>query len=400
MLRTSLFLPVLSCVLLSPVPASAAVLRGGEVLSVEAPVDDDLYFGGGQVNLLSSARGDVIGVGGEVTVKGDVSADLTLAAGRIDVSGDVGDDARLAGGDVRISGLIDDDLFVTGGSIEISEGARVDGDVRIAGGEVFVDGTVNGDLDIQGGRVVLRGTLNGDIEVSSNDLTVFADVAGSSRLSATTLTLGSTARFRSDVEYWNDGEPVDFTPYLDGAGAAFTQELAHANWQEDSREPARFITQDFAARLAISILFAAFFIVLVTLLTKTVFVDAAKRIAEHPWKSTMAGFLYFIITPVAVLLLMLTVVGIPVSLFSGVFYGFSIYFAKPITAMVFCHLLELRLKKHWHVLLSVLVSIMLYACLKLMASLPVFGWAVLLLTTFMAYGAIIQSKWEKFRKIL
>ena len=393
-------LPIISLFILTVVaaPASGAMIKGGEILSIDNPVGDDLYIAGGQIYVTENIDGDLIAAGGELIIQGDVAEDLTLAGGRITVSGDIDDDARIAGGEVRVTGTIGDDLFVTGGRVELGEDAVVKGDMRVAGGEVFIDGVIEGDLDIRAGRVVLRGTIKGNIDVEGGDITIFATVEGTSRIVADKISLGSSASFRDNVEYWQKDGEVDFTPALDGAGAVFNPKLARSDFDAKKLAP-KFLAVGFIASIVMSVLFAAFFILIAAFLTKGMFLDAAKKMKVSFLGSTLSGFLYFMVTPIVIILLMITIVGIPISIFSGVFYGFTIYFAKPVTAMVLAKLMELHHKKKRGKWGFIGFSILFYILLKILGFVPIIGWIVCFVIVCSAYGALITTKWEKFKKL-
>jgi cytoskeletal protein CcmA (bactofilin family) len=381
-----------------PLGAAAADIRGGEVLVISDNVADDLYAGGGQVEITGTVRGDAVIAGGELNVNGAVSEDFSAAGGRLQLRGSVGDDAHIAAGEVRIATTIGDDVFITGGRIELAEETVIDGDVWIAGGEVFIDGRIRGDLNVHAGRVVLRGTVEGDVEISAAEMTTFATILGESKLTAEKIILGSSSVFRGDVEYWTKEGQIDFTPVLDGAGAVYNPDLAPV-----SKNTARIAgTAAITAALMgifLSLIFSIAFIILAVVVTKTAFADAAKRLRERPWNSFFSGILYFFLTPIFLLFLTITIVGLPLAVLGGVLYGFSIYFALPAAAIVLARMMETRLKKHWNVWVELLVSILMFVFLNLIGFIPVFGWLFVLFATCATSGALLHTKWQKLKKI-
>ncbi|MDD3896761.1 MAG: polymer-forming cytoskeletal protein [Candidatus Peribacteraceae bacterium] len=397
MKRTIPFAVLLLCASIAA-PVSGAMIKGGEILSIDQSIDDDLYVAGGQLDILKDVGGDLIAAGGEITIRGNVEEDLTVAGGRVYLQGKVGDDLRAAGGEVRISGTVTDDVFVAGGRVEITEGSIINGDLRIAGGDVYINGTVRGDIDVRGGRVILRGVVSGNLDASADFIAIHARISGTSKLVAEELGIGSTAHFLDDVEYWQQEGQLDFAPYLEGAGASYNPKLARSTVVQREEAVRKFLSMAFLTHLVFSVLFAAFFIAVIAFFTKSTFTDAAKRLKKHPGKSMLTGFLYFVATPIAILLLLLSIIGIPISLFSGVLYGFSIYFSKPITAMVAARYVEIKKGKKNGMWRFIALSILFYLLLKLISYIPILGWIIVILCVFAAYGSVILMKWEKFHR--
>lgn len=397
MKRTISLLTLLLCVVITA-PVSGAMIKGGESLSIDEEIDDDLYIAGGYLDIMEDIGGDLMAAGGEIFIRGDVEEDLTVVGGKIYIQGEVGDDVRVAGGEVRITGSIDDDLFVTAGRVEISEDATIGGDLRIAGGDVYINGTVKGDIDVRGGRIIIRGNVGGNIDAEADLIAIHAIIKGESKLVADEIGIGSTASFSNDVEYWQKEGQIDLTPNLDGAGAAFNPKLARSSVGRKDKAISHFLSVAFFTNLVFSILFASFFILVFALFTKNMFTDAAKQLKKNLGKSMFTGFLYFVVTPVAILLLLISIIGIPISLFSGVLYGFSIYFAKPITAMVAARFIELKKGKKNGTWRFIGLSIALYLLLKIVSYIPILGWIVVILAVLTAYGSVILMKWEKFHK--
>jgi len=397
MKRSPLLITLLALVLVAT-PVSGAMIRGGEQLTIDDAITDDLYIGGGQVTVAQPVTGDLVGAGGEVHIEGNIKEDVTLAGGRIYLDSTMDDDVRIAGGEVRITGTVKDDLFVAGGRVELEESAVVNGDVRIAGGEVFIDGSIAGDLDVRGGRLVLRGDIAGNVDAAADQIESYATIQGTSRLVAEKIVLGSEASFAKDVTYWQREDTLNFKPAMRGdAKATFDPSLARKEWNVEKLAP-KVVFWGFVGSVLSSLLFAGFFIMVLALLTKTMFADAAKQLRAAFWQSALYGFLYFIVTPIVVLILLVSVVGIPVSLFSGVLYGFSIYFAKPLTAMVIAQWIEVRHKRKWGYWPFVGMSILMFLGLKLLGCVPLVGWVICLLLVCAAFGALMVTKWQRFQK--
>ncbi|PKM96848.1 MAG: hypothetical protein CVU79_11480 [Elusimicrobia bacterium HGW-Elusimicrobia-3] len=81
--------------------------------------------------------GDAISVGGaSVTVNGEVTGDLVSMGGAVAISGLVREDVSSIGGPVDVSGRVGGNLSAVGGKVTLSGTGRVDGDISALGGAV------------------------------------------------------------------------------------------------------------------------------------------------------------------------------------------------------------------------------------------------------------------------
>ena len=120
---------------------------------------------------------------------------------------------------------------------------------------------------------------------------------------------------------------------------------------------------------------------------------------KTPWKCLLYGFLYFVLLPVIAIVFLITIIGFPIALLLFAMYGFVIFFAKPLTALVLARWTELYYKKKWGKVTIFFVSIGLYVLLKLIGLVPVVGWIIVLLLILLAFGALLETKIEKWKKI-
>lgn len=401
-LLASFFLTALLSTL--TLPAIAATFRTGETVKITAPVNDNAYIVGSQVTIDQPIRGDLITAGGTVLVKASVAEDLFAAGGTIFIDGIIGGDVRVAGGNLVLHGTIGGDLVAAGGSVTLLDGSSVKGDIVIGGGDVTVGGTVGGDVQIRGGIVRLGSIVKGDVNIQAEDITIKNSVDGSALLVAKTITLDPGAKLMRDVQYWSQMGEQQFADVGTQIRGTVTFDADLQPLREKKFDGAR--TMAGAGMLAAIIgvggylLFsAALIIVLLVLLTKTFFMDTAKFLSKNMWTSFLYGFLFFAATPVAALLFLISIIGIPVALFISAMYSFAIIFAKPLTAIVLARTMELRRGYKWGKSMVMLISVLFYVALKIVALIPVVGWMLCLVTVLFAYGAVVATKWSKIQKV-
>ena len=235
-----------------------------------------------------------------------VAAAETRAGGTVVVGPEetVGD-LEVISGDVTILGTVDGDLSGVAGSVTIV--GEVTGSVEVAAGSVRVEGRVSGDLDAGTGSLTIAegGVVGGDLEAGTGSATIAGTVEGNARIGADLLVLEPTAHLRGDLEY--DGE-------LRGQDAATIDGTVTRN---PDLSVGGFFDAGPLPRVGAAVLGVYFFLVNLVMgaLLLLVFPRFADRLTastlERPGRTALGGIAAFIGTPILLVLVALTIVGIP-----------------------------------------------------------------------------------------
>jgi len=119
----------------------------GEIVSIDSPVDDDVFAAGNIVNINAPVDSAVV-AGGTVNVNAPIKGDLFAAGGQVYVNADVGGKVVTAGGTVNQGGNVGTNLVAAGGQINILPKSEIGRDALIAGGDVVNAGQINGTLTV------------------------------------------------------------------------------------------------------------------------------------------------------------------------------------------------------------------------------------------------------------
>ena len=136
-------------------------------------------------------------------------------------------------------------------------------------------------------------------------------------------------------------------------------------------------------------------IVLAVTLMGGVFRKAGEALHSSYWQSTGIGILAFILPPIVGFLALLTILGIPMGMLVLAIFAFSLVFARVIAAMAFAAWLERRKVSEWSTGRLMLVSLGLYAGIKIVSMVPFIGWLVVLFVVLAGYGALVLGLWER-----
>ena len=273
---------ILLLVLLLFYPTSALLAQDvGESVTRHGPVHEDLYLAGGNVNVDVTADGDIVAAGGNVTVGDDIKGDVLLAGGSVTLHGKVHDDVRAAGGTVTVDADIGDDALLAGGNITLAPTTRIGGRAWLAGGNLDIAGRIGKELKATGGRIAIGGEVMGDATLAGEDIEIRPG-----------------AVIHGNLRYVSPKPAViDKTAKIDGT-------ITHLPVPEHEHRGAR-------AGAGIGTLLSLMVTGAVLLLLFPRFAAATTaRIAETPWKSLGLGLAVLTATPLVILLLLVSFIGV------------------------------------------------------------------------------------------
>jgi cytoskeletal protein CcmA (bactofilin family) len=351
----------------SAVPAQHA---GGAVVVRDAAADN-LYLAGGTVDVRAELAKDLVAAGGTVNVERLVKGDVTVAGGVVNIRGGVGDDIRAAGGVVTVEGDVAGDLVAVGGRVGLTPATRVGGRAWLAGGTVDVLGSVARELRIAAGTVTVSGRVDGDVRIAARDLTI-----------------GPAARIRGSLAYTSP-RPARIDPAAQIEGTVSYQRA------EAAVGAGRAVWG--ALRLVLLLGLIAAGVVLYLLLPRFT-VAAAGTIRSDPWRSLGLGFALLVATPVAVVLLMVTLVGIPLGLAVAALYCVALLVGYLIAALFLGDLGDRLLRRGAPPTTGSRLAFLVAAlvALALLRLIPVAGGAVLFLALVLGLGAWTIRGYREF----
>lgn len=265
------------------------------------------------------AGGDRFSAGESVNIATPVAADLMAAGGTVFVDARVGGDVLAVGGDVRIRGEVDGGVFAAGGQLRLN--GPVKRSARIAGGQVEIGpkGEIGGNVSVAGGQVRIEGPVFGYVQAASGDVVLDGPVGGDVWASGGRLALGPNARIAGKLHYASNGElQQDPAAVVKGGIERLDFRAGEAHPQKAVR-PARVIGWIWTVGL---MLLAVVLVAVAPSLTAR----ASEVLRQRPWFALLIGFIALVCVPVAALILLVTVIGLPL--------GLAVLLAYPILLLV------------------------------------------------------------------
>jgi hypothetical protein len=350
--------------------ASAATYKapdketGNVVVAAGETINDDVYTFGGNVKILGNINGDLIVGGGRVEISGKVSQDVIAAGGEVNVLGEVGDDLRVGGGTVKIDGIVKDAVNVAGGTVIFTSKAQIGGDIAAAGGTIEVDGVANKNLSAGAGTITIFGRIGGNVNVS-----------------AASLRLADTAEVRGSLDATTQSK------VLRAEGAKI---LGPFTEKRVKLQSATVMAEVMKVALSLLGLLAVGLILI--LIYKNRAKDFAIQSIASFWKSLGLGAAVMIIAPAAIIISMLTIIGLPLALISALMFGIAIYVAQIVAGLALGTLIFKigNVKREVNIFLAFLAGMI---TLKLLMAVPYIGWLVSFVAILWGLGALIKTKW-------
>ena len=369
MIRTSarhifLMLAVISIFWPTSDGSAATYLKTGQYyLAIGDTLNDDVFLAAGEATFDGTITKDLLLFSKRYVLSGNVLGNINSFSQHATLRGTVGNSVRIGAQTVYLDGQINGNLLAFASEVELSRSSIVNRDATIFGNEVSVMGNINGKLAATGHSIYLAGKVGGDVNLEGDKITIAAPAEIDGNLTyecPEEIKLDKEVIVKGKVE-WKKVESVK-------------EEKGKINWT------LQFIL--FACALATGLILIAVF----NRSSKI----ATEQLLRKPLISLGIGFIAFCITPVAILILALTLAGIPASIILLLVFAIGFYIAKIYVALAIGRAgltlanKEKQPKQGWSLLLGLIV-------LSLLFVIPVVGWMIYFLVVFFGLGAILLS---------
>lgn len=335
------------------------------IVKKDEVIQKDFFAAGSFIRNHGEIRGDVFAAGEEFENTGTVMGDILAIGGNSRIGGQVKGDVRIAGGNVTITGDIGKNATAFSGNFLLAEGAAVDGSINVFAGTVVIDGVVGGDLRAGSGTVQINGLVKGDV-----------------RLHADQIRFGPQAKIEGNLLYTSE-KKITIPEGVVSGSVEYKQPYAGMDERiKKAEEGLKTFNILWKAVGIIAYLIIAAILVLVfgNFMDKT-----AITVERKPWHAVGIGLVGLIVTPIAAILLMFTVIGIPLGVISLVLYGLVLYLAKLPGAL---WLGKVILKNEGKPLLPMLLGVFI---LMLVSYVPYLGGFVSLVAILFGIGAYLYN---------
>lgn len=338
-------------------------------LPADETFEGNLFFAGNTITIDGQVRGDVAVAGNEININGKITGTLVAAGSNITLGekADISGNAFIGASNVTINGKIAKNTYLGCSNLTIGE-----------------KGELGQDLYAGSSVVVINGKIGRDLFAGTSTTTISGKIGRKTSLELETLTINKEAEMEGDVVYRSEKD----AQISDEAKITGSVEKKKPRFQEKKENKqaavASYITGKLY-RLLMILLVALVLVFLAPRTTRTI----SESITKNFWTNLLAGIIVFVITPILAALLLITIIGIPISIFLVFVYIVVLYISKIFVGTIAgIYLIErawpkMEEKKKfvWSVLLGTLIIFVLIC-------IPFIGGIIGFLSTLLVMGAL------------
>jgi cytoskeletal protein CcmA (bactofilin family) len=342
-------------------------------LPAHAVHNGDYFAVGDSIEISGTVNGDVYLLAEQVVVDGIVNGDVLAAGGSIDISGKVSHNARLLAGQVLIGGQINHNVTVISANMQLLSSGLIGGNLVATSGNVDLAGTIQS-------NVTMLASNARNSSVIQNDLNAYV---GQMRITSKAH-IGGNIDYRSNEEIWIEsgaaiGGTVTHHP-------SFVSELVHGTWIQGFLVGSKVIA--FLMNFLYSFVIG---VILIKIFPKNL-ESTLHALQNHPWKSVGTGVVLLIVLPLASLILLMTILGVPFALTLIAANIIGLYTAKVYSIFWASNWFLGHIGMRANRLPSLSIGLVLYYCLT---AIPVFGKLLAFAAMLFGLGAAVNAQAKK-----
>lgn len=291
-------------------------------------------------------------------------------------------------GTVTISGQVAGDLFVAADSVNI-DGAQIYGNVFAIANNITLNGLIYDLYGVCGHlEIPYNGTTYRDLKVVCKSAVLDGVVGGNVNITvADSLELQDDCIIYKDLNYTSEKEFTLNTELVQG----------NINYSKSAANTNINIAPNYGIILVMLLVFVLIVWAVITFLAPNFNEKIQNAGKVRPIASLLYGLLGLIVVPIASVLLMLTVVGVPVALIAFGLYCLVISITCVLTSISLANILAEKVAffaKAKKVLAVLLVAVVLY----LLTLVPYVGGLVYALSTIYGFGMFVLAVLNKVNK--
>jgi len=295
-----------------------------------------------------------------------------------------------SGGTVRIDQATDDDVFATGGTVTVD--APV-GSLIAAGGQITVNAPVKGDVIATGGQITINSDVGGKVVAAGGSILLNGKVGTNAVLAGGTIDLGTLASIGRDAmvsggSVTNAGNVAGKLSVkantFENRGSAGTMEL-------ELRERSILggtILSIFGILFTIGLFILG--LILIRIAPERYHAVEAELVQSFIVKG-IVGFVGLIAGFIVILLLAISLVGLPLAIGIGLLYLAAVLVSTLFVASVLGRKAALLLK---HRVSDYVAFTIGFVILAILFRIPILGTGILVIAVCLGFGAILYVGWK------
>jgi len=364
------FLFIITAVFFLALPANiqATQFAGTAVFTVPKGkvVEGDLFVGAGIINIDGVVTGDLFFGGNAVNVNGEVQGDIIGMGGSFTLNGQAGDDVRVWCQSVIINGRIKKSLTAFGATVGVFQKSVIGRDIYFGCGEARLGGEIWGEAKGESGIIQLSGL-----------------VGKSAKFHAGQINLHPNAKIRGNLEYSARNLDIQQGAVVEGK----------VNKIPARKESNKWLSWNFYI-VELVCLFGAIVVGMVLIRLFPEMTSRVTRQVREYWKSLGMGFIVLICSPVLVIIMAITLIGIPLSIIILIIYLLFLYIGQIFVSIVVGQ--EILRSNEKYPFRALILGMVIYTVL---CTVPFIGWLIKILIVILGFGAVYMVSVKTLKKV-
>ena len=347
-------------------------------IAQDKTIDGNLYAAGNTITVDGTVKGDVICGAQTVTINGTVEGDVICGAQTINISGPVNGSVRAAGNSIIIDAPVAHGVQAFGANITLTQNAAVGWGMLMVGETGEIRGKIGRDLYGAAASVTIAGEVGRDVKLRLDDRIGSEKRGIGSNNAQQPLTVADSAKIGGNL-YYTAGQAGNIS-----SGAQIGGEVG---FSQPKKKPAA----EHAWARAWSGLYSVFAALVIGLVLVSLWREPVRMLTDRMLSRIAPtigwGAVVMLITPFILIMLLITVIGIPLALIVGVLWLIAIYLSKILVGILVGRSILDRLAKGrkdsliWAMIIGIII-------VWLAASLPIIGWLIALVAIWWGLGGI------------
>lgn len=393
LLGALLVIPMLVISMIAPIKTNASTGREIETVNVakDEVIEKTFFASGDYVNIDGTIDGDAFVFGDNVTITGTINGNLFTAANILNVSGSVDGTIFAAGNTVTISSEEAKNVFAAGNLLSIS--AKIKKNLYLAGNNLTISNAeVEKDSFIGGNLITAKLKSNRDLDVAGTKINADVEVGRDAKIDADYIVFGENSKIGNNLNVYKEALKEDLT--IDVGGEITFLE----------REQIEYVNpiKKMILHIAMIVLFGMFTslvigLILIKVYSSKVINELNKDIKTRFFSNFGKGLVVFLLSTLAILGLMITVIGIKISIFVAVLLSAAIFIGNVIAPIFIGWLiLGLSKKKEHSAYAALLLGTVIYV---LISTIPFIGFVMKMIMIPTCIGALFTFKQQMIKKM-
>jgi hypothetical protein len=333
----------------------------------------DFFATGNSVEISGVVNGDVYLFAEQAIIDGVVNGDLLACAGALDISGKVAHNCRLLGGQVLISGEVGKNVTVIAGNLQLLSSAALGGNLVATAGNVELSSKIGSDATVFASNLRVSSQIGNDLQCYVGRMRVTSKAA-----------IGGNLEYRSNAPAWIEaGATVCGTTTYH---PSFVHKLVKGTWIQSLLVGSKVVAilMNFIYTFVIGV-------ILIKVFPKNL-ESALHELKKHPLKSLSYGLMLLILLPLACLLMLMTILGIPFALTLIALNIIGFYTAKVYCIFWASNWIFGKVGMKTSRLPSFFLGLVVYFCLTFI---PIFGTILAFAFMLLGLGAGVLSQGKR-----